>query len=69
MAHTEYNRPCGGFLHRIEKGDSLYTVSRTYQVSMDALFRANPYVDVYRLQIGDEICVPQNGEEKEGRVL
>lgn len=49
---------CNGSVHNIEKGDTLYNLSRRYGVPLAALLRANPYVDVYNLQIGDTICIP-----------
>lgn len=49
---------CPGFLHVIERGDTLYLLSRKYRVPLWAILFANPYVDVYNLQIGDELCIP-----------
>ncbi len=49
---------CRGIVHVIKRGDSLYTISRKYNVPLALIMRANPYADVYNLQIGDEICVP-----------
>ena len=49
---------CNGRVHNIEKGDTLYNLSRRYRVPLARLLRANPYVDVYNLQIGDTICIP-----------
>jgi LysM repeat protein len=49
---------CAGQIHVIQAGDTLYSISRQHNVPLALLFRANPYVDVYNLQIGDEICVP-----------
>jgi len=42
----------------IRKGDTLYKISRIYRVPLALILRANPYVDVYNLQPGDEICIP-----------
>lgn len=52
-------RRCPGFIHVIEKGDTLYNIGKKYNVRVSALMFANPYVDVYNLQIGDEICIPK----------
>ena len=49
---------CRGTVHVIRRGDSLYTISKRYNVPLALIMRANPYVDVYNLQVGDEICVP-----------
>lgn len=52
-------RRCVGFVHTVEKGDTLYLIGQKYQVSVTALIFANPYVDVYNLQEGDQICIPK----------
>lgn len=49
---------CNGMIHSVKKGDSLYTLSRQYDVPLALLLRANPYVDIYNMQVGDEICIP-----------
>lgn len=50
--------PCHGITHVIKEGDTLYTISRSYRVPLGFLLRSNPYLDIYNLQIGDEICIP-----------
>ncbi|MFW5646714.1 MAG: LysM peptidoglycan-binding domain-containing protein [Acetivibrio ethanolgignens] len=49
---------CEGKIHVIKAGDTLYSISRMHRVPLAMILRANPYVDVYNLQVGDEICVP-----------
>lgn len=49
---------CEGKIHVVKAGDSLYSISRMHKVPLGMVLRANPYVDVYNLQVGDEICVP-----------
>ncbi len=49
---------CEGRVHVIEEGDTLYQLSRRYNVPLALILRANPFSDVYNLQIGDEICIP-----------
>lgn len=54
-----YNEgPCRGMVHVIEKGDTLYRLGKRYHVSVGQLMYANPFVNVYNLQIGDELCIP-----------
>ncbi len=53
------DKGCIGFIHTVKKGDTLYKLGKKYGVGVFALFCANPYVDVYNLQIGDEICIPK----------
>lgn len=45
-------------IHVIQKNDTLYSISRQYNVSLSLILRLNPYAEVYNLQIGDEICIP-----------
>ena len=47
-----------GLVHTVEEGDSLYKIGKRYGVRVSALLFANPYIDLYHLQVGDEICVP-----------
>ena len=54
------NNGCVGFIHTIEKGDTLYKIGKKYEVRVSALLFANPYVDVYNLQPGDELCIPKS---------
>ena len=49
---------CDGVTHTVKKGDTLYEISRKYNVALALLLRANPYVDVFNLQVGDTICIP-----------
>lgn len=65
MPNMDYNgderrRPsgCRGYVHVIEAGDTLYKLARKYDVKLFDIMRLNPYVNVYNLQIGDEICIP-----------
>lgn len=51
-------RFCNGMIHVIKPGDNLYQLSRKYRVPLALILRANPYVDVYNLQPGQEICIP-----------
>ncbi|SFS05437.1 LysM peptidoglycan-binding domain-containing protein [Anaeromicropila populeti] len=49
---------CNGMTYVIKKGDTLYSLSRRYNVPLALILRANPYAEIYNLQIGDEICIP-----------
>lgn len=49
---------CRGILHIVEAGDTLYKIGKKYGVPLSRVMYANPYVNVYNLQPGDEICVP-----------
>lgn len=49
---------CRGMVHVVEKGDTLYRLGKQYHVSVGQLMFANPFVNVYNLQVGDELCIP-----------
>lgn len=55
---------CAGVTYTIKNGDTLYEISRRHGVPLALLLRANPYVDVFSLQAGDTICIPQKTEEE-----
>ncbi|MCI9681851.1 MAG: LysM peptidoglycan-binding domain-containing protein, partial [Lachnospiraceae bacterium] len=42
----------------VQKGDTLYLLSRRYHIPLWMVLNANPYVNIYNLQVGDEICIP-----------
>jgi LysM repeat protein len=50
---------CNGETHTIQNGDNLYSLSRQYNVPLALIMWANPYLDVYNLQVGDKICIPR----------
>ena len=56
-------RRCNGIVHTIKRGDSLYLLSRHYNVTVNDIMRANSNVNIYNLQIGDQICIPVNRPE------
>ncbi len=49
--------PEGNF-YSIKPGDTLYSIARFYNVSLDDLLEANPGIDPNRLQVGQTICIP-----------
>lgn len=50
--------PPGTAVYTIQAGDTFYRLARRFNVSIDALIRANPNVDPDALLIGQVICVP-----------
>lgn len=42
----------------IRKGDTLYKLSRQFNVSINAIMEANPMVNVYNLMAGTLLCIP-----------
>ena len=60
---------CKGVIHQIKKGDTLYRLSKMYGVRLIDIMKENPYVNVYNLQIGEEICIPTEIYQEEERIL
>lgn len=57
---------CNGIMHTVRSGDTLYSISMEHKVPLALVLRANPYVDVYNLQVGENICVPVKGKPQGG---
>lgn len=45
----------------IQPGDTLYNLSRQFNVPIDLIMAANPYINVYNLQVDEVICIPLIG--------
>ena len=58
---------CKGTVHKVVAGDTLYKLSKMYGVRLIDILKENPYVNVYNLQPGDEICIPTEVYEEEER--
>ena len=54
---------CNGVIHVVKKGDTLYKLSKIYKVKLSEIISANPYINVYNMQPGDEVCIPVIEEE------
>lgn len=57
---------CNGMMYAVKNGDTLYSISMKYNIPLAILLRANPYVDVYNLQVGETICLPMKTEQNCG---
>jgi len=42
----------------IDKGDTLYLISRKLNIPLEKLLSVNPGVNPENLQVGDKICIP-----------
>lgn len=45
-------------IHVIKQGETIYSVSRLYSLSVERIEAANPGLDIYNLQIGQAIRIP-----------
>lgn len=52
---------CSGTLHTIAEGDTLYMIAKQYRIPLAVIMRANPNMDPYNLQIGQQLCIPAAG--------
>ena len=50
--------PVGTFPHTIKSGENFYILANRYNVSLDAILKANPGVNPNALQIGQVVCIP-----------
>ena len=51
--------PLGSMTYIVKSGDTFYTISRSFGISLDDLIAANPRVDHSKLYIGEVICIPK----------
>lgn len=52
-------------LYRIQKGDTLWDLARSYGIPVGELIDMNPYVEPTKLMIGQYICVPKKNNVPE----
>lgn len=46
------------YIHKIEKGQSLYSISKTYSVTLEEIYRLNPDLKITGAKVDQEIRVP-----------
>ncbi|MDO5519812.1 MAG: LysM peptidoglycan-binding domain-containing protein, partial [bacterium] len=49
---------CNGFVYVVQENDSLYGISRRFNISLSWLINANIDNDIYNLFLGKRICIP-----------
>ncbi len=42
----------------VQKGDTLYSISRHFNIGLAVIMAANPLANVYNLMVGEVICIP-----------
>ena len=63
--------------YKLGPGDTIYSLSKKYDVSEDQIIAANPKIDIYKLPVGAEIAIPkkqlmvvqQNFENQDQNIL
>ena len=58
MPRMMQTNSCKGTVYVVKEKDSLYKIAKAHGVRVKDIMRQNPFVNVYNLQIGDELCVP-----------
>lgn len=48
----------GGTVYTIKPGDSLYGLSRRFNISVERIIEANPGIEPTNLQLSQQICIP-----------
>lgn len=54
-----------GPAHKVESGESLYTIAKKYDTSIDKLREANPQLDSDNLQLGELLALPKGVKKQE----
>lgn len=52
---------CNGNSYVVEPGDTLYSISRKFNIPVSEIIRTNHGYDIYNLLVGMELCIPKNG--------
>lgn len=50
--------PLGTFAHTVRYGETLWQISRRYNISVNTILAVNPGINPYNLRIGQIICIP-----------
>lgn len=53
------NYPSSGFVHKVEKGETVSSIAKKYQSQVDWIINANQIVDPKKVFVGKELFVPQ----------
>jgi hypothetical protein len=64
----EEKNKCKGVIHQVKSGDTLYKIAKMHGIKVRDLMLSNPYVNVYQLQPGDELCVPVFAPSNQGNL-
>jgi len=57
---TTRNKPVQGIYHRVGKGQTLWSISKLYNVDLDELVRSNKLLNSSQIQAGQMLFIPRN---------
>jgi len=52
-----------GFYHYVEKGETLWRISKTYRIDMDNLVTINHISDATKIEVGQQIFIPRKQKQ------
>lgn len=55
-------------IHIVQKGETIYSIARSYKVDLDTLMKFNGVEDPQKLQAGQRLAIPEKGSVIEYRV-
>lgn len=58
-------RASEGVYHTVKKGQTLYQISKLYQIDVDTIVTANAILDCSKIEIGQKLFIPYRLEAKE----
>ena len=58
-----------GGVHRVQRGETLWSIARRYGVNVDALVRENRISDITPIEVGQRLMIPSRGSAAPVRVL
>ena len=49
---------CNGTIYVVQEGDTMYKIAKKFRINLETIMQNNPYLNVFNLKIGDEVCLP-----------
>jgi LysM repeat protein len=59
---TAGSTPGSGAEHVVQAGDTLFSIARRYNTSVEAIQRANGIVNAWLIQVGQRLVIPQGSQ-------
>lgn len=55
---NEWSCPPGSIPYTVQAGDTLYSLARRFESSVDRIMEVNPTAEITNLRIGSKLCIP-----------